>query len=329
MNNEKLLQNNILSTLAFFQIFNHPLTEFEIWKFLLKEKKAENNGCLMSEIAKNIENLKLKNIIQEKNGFYSLNESAKMVNERIKKARLSEDKYKKALRVIKILRCIPSIKMIGICNSLSFNAADEKSDIDLFIITARKKIWSSRLLTAGILKLLNLRPAPDNSSDKICASFFISEDKLNLEDINFFAKSHKQKQENSERKENKEMIDIYLIYWIAALVPIYDKGGIYEKFINENLWIKEYLPNFYHGATAQERVIRKNKNFPRFIFFLFLCIIPESSAKKIQMAIMPKELKRIAGKNTNVIINDSMLKFHNKDRRFEYYNKWIGIKKIN
>lgn len=337
MKNEKNLRDNIISTLSFFHIFHHSLSKFEIWKFLLEEKEIADNKCLISEIVKNMEDLKREDMIQEKNGFYSLNfsdenkyastASEETVNERTRKARLSEDKYKKALRIIKILKCIPSIAMIGICNSLSFNNADEKSDIDLLIITEKKKIWLSRLITVTILKLMNLRPTPGDSSDKICASFFISENKLNLKDIKVFTSESGIKSQNIFRQgEEERKVDIYLIYWIATLVPIYDKGGNYEKFIGENQWIKKYLPNWRHGITARARILRKRKNLPYFILSLFLCIISESSAKKIQMAIMPKELKQIAGKGSNVIINDNMLKFHNNDKRLEYYNKWIHIK---
>ncbi|MFH0856576.1 MAG: hypothetical protein V1860_01615 [bacterium] len=338
----KTLKNHIIATLSFFHIFQHPLTHFEIHKFLFQ---VSEGNFFLSHTMGMMEELKKEKIINEKNGFYTLNfrdadfcnspahcasctdakscDSAlnyagcrdaanrvstdEMVKKRMEIARISENKYKKALSIIKILSIIPSIKFIGICNSLSFNNADEKSDIDLFIITEKNKIWRSRLIAAGILKLLRQRPTAKNSTDKICASFFISEDNLNLEKISCHPET-----------------DIYLLYWAAALIPIYNREKTYEKFITANLWIKKYLPNWQLNIMAKDRTIKERKIFP-FILSSFLCIIAESSAKKIQLAVMPDYLKKMAGKNTNVIINDSMLKFHNNDRRIEYYEKWKNI----
>lgn len=314
--------NTIISTLAYFHIFDYPLTSFEIWKFLFQKNDNGNNNISLLQIEQTLQELKEKNVIKEKNGFYYLNTANSLrdiIQTRIKRNRIAEKKYEKALKILKILKCIPTIKMIAVCNSLAYNNARETSDIDLFIATKEKHIWISRLLAASILKLLNLRPKPNNYCDKICASFFVSENNLDLEKIQISISY------TLDNRSNPLPLDIYLIYWIATLVPIYDKKNTYKKFIEENLWIKKYLPNWKPYVTNQERTLKSKKSFLYFIFYFLTIIIPEKWTKKIQLNIMPTRLQNMANKDTRVILNNSMLKFHDKDRREEYYNKWAEI----
>lgn len=48
----------------------------------------------------------------------------------------------RARKYAKILRFFPGIRRIWVCNSLSMNAADADSDIDLFIETAPGGLWT-------------------------------------------------------------------------------------------------------------------------------------------------------------------------------------------
>ena len=95
------------------------------------------------------------------------------------------------------------------------NAANENSDIDLFIITKNNRIWTSRIFLTLILSLLGQRKTAKKHAGKFCLSFFITENHLRLEDIAI-----------------KD--DIYLRYWIETLVPIVNKNNIFERFIEEN-----------------------------------------------------------------------------------------------
>jgi len=300
------LNKKILSTLAYFSIFSYPLTTFEIWKFLFSEK--DKSRYSLNQINKSLGYLISQKFIARKHGFYSIKNQSPLkdlVNKRMGKYRIARHKYKKALFIIKIISCLPSITMVGVCNSLSYNNANKNSDIDLFIITKKNHVWLARLMIVGILKLLRARPTIKNSSDKICASFFTSEDNLDLEKIQITKP------------------DIYLIYWIAALVPIYNSADTYDKFINKNLWIKKYLPQWQPRITNHELRVTATRVLKLFCNIFYL--IPEKLAKKIQLSIMPMRLREMANKNSQVIINNSMLKFHDTDRRAEYYYKWKDI----
>ena len=191
--------------------------------------------------------------------------------------------------------------------------------------------------------------------DKICLSFFASEEAMDLRELmldnrslEFFPESIREedsggagkKQAGStvpllanpaarERRGNGgdygavKCFDIYFIYWLAGIVPIYDKRGVYEEFIKANSWIRQCLPNWQPLKLMERR--DSGKSFSCFYHDLIDLLFGglEKNAKKLQLKKMPSGLKKIMNKNTQVVINDQVLKLHTKDRREEYRKKWV------
>lgn len=299
MDMKKDLQKSIFSTIVFFDLFDYPLTELEIWKFLYAPQTKEKISLLdikneLLEIAD----------VGNKDGFYFLKGRAEIIN--IRRSRYSEsfNKFSKALRAAKFFSLLPFVRMIAIGNFIPSNNAKKEGDIDFFIITKPGRLWLARFIMGSFSHLLGWRPTKKNKQDKICLTFFISEEHLNLKKIALAE-------------------DIYFYYWLATLYPVYNKEGTYQKFISENDWMREFLPNFNEVMPSPKRQIQKAKfcllgHLLNFSFF-------ERIAKKIQIIIMPEHLKALANKNTSVLIDDKILKFHNNDRRQYYQNKFITI----
>ncbi|NCF74884.1 MAG: hypothetical protein GWO87_00130 [Xanthomonadaceae bacterium] len=301
------LDKSIISSLIFFDIFDYPLTKLEIWKFLYKNNYNNDHAKLsLFDIEKTLNN-KLINKIENKNGFYFLPGKKNIIKIRNKRYKQSFYKFQKAKKASKIFSLLPFIKMIAIGNFMPSNNTKKESDLDFFIVTKKNRIWITRFFCVLISQLLGWRPTKKNKKDKICLSFFISEKNLDLRNIAI-----------AKEKIN----DIYLCYWIATLYPLYNKGKTYENFVSQNSWIKKYLPNFAKIIPIQQRKI--NPCFFSFIFLLLNFNFLEKIAKKIQLKIMPENLKKLAGKSDGVIINDDILKFHENDRRKYYRNKFLN-----
>jgi predicted nucleotidyltransferase len=296
---ENNLEKSILATIAYFDIFDYPLTIVELWKWLYQSGAEEKKNNL-SEILDILENnVKINSLVGSRRGFYFLRGREAIVELRQARYNLAEKKFKRALRVGFFLKRLPGIKMIAVCNNLAWSNAGEESDIDLFVVTEKGKIWTTRFWAAGLLKIFGLRPNEKRTKDKICLSFFADEENLNLEKISLGRP------------------DIYLIYWIAQIAPIYDPGGIYQKFLEANSWIKKYLPNYLGVEPGRQRLLGRQKLALNFLGW------GENFFHRIQLRAMPTKLKEMANRDSRVIVNDSMLKFHANDRREEYRDKWI------
>jgi hypothetical protein len=366
------LEQSILATLAYFDIFEYPLTLFEIWKNLVNVGNGNSipQSCgvgfpSLCDIEDALNNEELKNKISRKNGFYFL-KSVGAQNfvpnylTRQKRYYIADKKFKRAKKIVWLLSKIPYIKMIAVCNSLGYSNAMEDSDIDFFVITAKNRIWTARFLSVVLIKFLNLRPKiynikdlsrtflgriklrylKDISSinelkenqykkvrDKICLSFFVDEENLNLEK---FAINPPYQRGDETSPPDKggwgvKAFDIYLIYWITQLVPIFNHGGIYDKFWQENKWLKKYLPNRISYKVNNRRKIGKKElsfDLESFRDSSFKPNWLEKLTKKIQLKMMNPKLKSLMNKDTRVIVNDGVLKLFAIDRREEYLKLW-------
>jgi len=307
MSSQNLTQS-ILKTIAYFDIFDYPLTSFEVWKWQYKisdirYKISETSHSLLAVINE-LEQLVAENKLQTQNGFYFLPGRTEIVKTRMQRYNIAEIKYKKAVSIIKFLSLIPYIKMIAVCNTLGYSNSRQQADIDLFIITAKKRVWLARFYSVLFLKFLGLRPKGKKVKDKFCLSFFISEDKLNIKELTM--------------GEN----DVYFQFWLTQLVPIYNTDNMYEKFLEANNWLKSFLPNCIGFDPAQRRKVKNRFKLCKKVWAYTTFNIDEKAARLIQLLILPKKLKELVNKDTRVILNDQVLKFHDNDRREIYRDLW-------
>jgi hypothetical protein len=120
--------------------------------------------------------------------------------------------------------------------------------------------------------------------------------------------------------------DIYLRYWAATLVPLYDAGGAWSRFLSANGWMHDRLPGLRPATTAAmpsrapgRRTAALGGRSPRWTRPLLpLLRSADAHARKIQMRMFPKEIARMANLDSRVIVSDDMLKFHVNDRREEF-----------
>lgn len=300
------LDKSILKTLAFFDVFNFPMTELEIWKWLYKPGRKVTLSEIRQRLATSQD---LKEQVVLKEGFYCLKGKENSYLRRKQNNNFAERKFSKAIRIVKIFRFIPFIKMVAVCNTLAYSNAREESDIDLFIISQKRKIWLARFFSILVTKFLKLRPQEDNKKDTICLSFFVDETDLNIHNVMM-----------GDR-------DIYFPYWVQQLMPIYDPYGLYDDFMMANSWYKEYLPNAYSNQFYNK--VKPNKLSKIFSNIFSNIISPklfnrwlDDFYRSIQIRIIDRNLKSMVNVDTRVIINEQMLKFHADDRREMFLKQW-------
>jgi len=80
--------------------------------------------------------------------------------------------YEKTEKYLNYIKWLPGLKLVWIWNSISMNSATKDSDIDLFIITEEKRMWTVRILTTLIFQLLWVRKDNNNHAWRFCLSFF-------------------------------------------------------------------------------------------------------------------------------------------------------------
>ncbi len=308
----QIVKKAVLETIIYFDIFDYPLSLLEIYLFLyLPYKQRKFFKVDVIYIYKVVNSLLEQGKIENKDEFYFLSGRSDLVRIRKQRYKFSIIKYKKSLWKLRILSWFPFVEFIALCNSLPLHNSRKNSDIDMFIITQKNRIWLARFFVSGFLKLFRLRPNKNSFKDKLCPSFFITNDSLSLKSLQI---------------EN----DIYLMYWLNSLLPVFYKSDLLERFYSENNWILKNLSfnlnnfislNFKIQHNILERLLKKSLEF---IFdFNFL----ENLVRFIQLKYMPKSLLDQANKQTSVVINNKVLKFHSKDMRKTF--SYIFNQRIN
>lgn len=301
----------IIQTLAFFDLFDQPLSAEEIRQFLWAEEKIGLNEI--------VDNLSSNQKVEAGKGFYFLSGRSDLVGKREDREWWQDRKMTIARRAARLLSLVPFVCLVAVCNTLGFAAAKEDSDIDFFIVARRGRLWYVRFCSAMLLSIFGLRRHGQNIRNKICLSFFVSDDNLDLRPIMLPGAP-----------------DVYLIYWIMNLVPLVNRQKTLEKFWQANLWIKNYVANW--DFADRERDYRQLKTIPavELIIGWKEKIWAGAAGDWLGTILKGLQLKKISGHKesrinlggTAVIVNDQMLKFHEEDRREEYKRKWLEISGI-
>lgn len=282
------LELSLYRTLAYFSYFQYPLTSFELWKWLLEPMEPVT-------LAQVIETLKvsewLRTRLNEEHGFYALGPVREWRIDRHTRFLDAMRKYRKAESVARWLGHLPWVEGIAVCNSLSWYATHQDSDIDLFIVASPGRVWSVRMLTTLPLALLRQRPT-ERVRDPICLSFFCSPAALAFENL----KIHGQ--------------DPYLAYWSQTLVPLVDRIQWLAAFQAQNGWLRTVLPN----AGSVRRPPRFATAVPGRWPWL---PISEGLLKQLQFEKFPNSIRSLMNRDSRVIVSDAMLKFHEQDAREE------------
>jgi len=259
MEKEKEMVEAIIKVIAFFDIFDFPLTSFEIWQYLGMKCELAEVLAILNEVIQPPLPLLPGRWIESKNGFYFLAGRSQIINLRLERYNFTDRKFKRARLIARIFKIIPWIKMMAVSNLMGAHNLKDESDIDWFIITQAGRLWLTRFFCAAFIKLLGLRPTKSQARDKICLSFFISDDNLALNHLRLKAKKEQEKD------------DIYFTYWLAGLAPIYNLNRAYEEFISANSWLFEQLPNWQAAGQSRRRASASRPSaFYREVIDLFI-----------------------------------------------------------
>ncbi|MBI4272425.1 nucleotidyltransferase domain-containing protein [Candidatus Uhrbacteria bacterium] len=307
------LPHSILSTISFFNALSYPLTVAEIEEFLM----FFTGSTKAMDIITALDLLESRGMVKSADGMYTVPHRTEIIKDRLATYASCEKKYRIARQATRVLACIPFVRMICVVNSLAMNNAHEESDIDFFIVTKKKRIWLTRFLVVALLDVLGKRPRGNMRKNMICTCFFASEDALDFSALQI------------PPLPDRQLPDLYLAWWASRFVPLYDEGGYAEKMFSVNEWAKGIFPRRRLYRTIQEHRV----GLPFFGGWIkrigeFLVRImgraSEHLARAIQIRILPKSLRALCNRDTRVVMNDQILKFHVRDMREEIRAKWYN-----
>ena len=300
-----LLQESILKTIAYFDLFNFPLTREEIFSYLWQGVDID-----FGKVCATLDELISSKKIEYKESFYFLPGREENVVFRNRAAAEGERKLRRARLAAWLIRNIPFLEAVFVCNSVAEETSKPNSDIDFFVVGKPNRLWFVRFFSNLILKIFGIRTGRNSSADKICLSFYVDHDHLNLSGLRIVAE------------------DIYMVYWLRQLYPVYDQKNILKKIHLENSWVRDYilLQETLPGVSRDKNILKK---ILEYLLSGSLGDRCEKFLKNFQFSKLRPELLKMADLADNrVVIGDTILKFHETDARLSIYERWkINCKK--
>ncbi len=214
------LQQNILKTLSYFDIFHYPLLATEIREYLPE-------AISLQELQQELDAMQYHEMIFKLDEFYALRDDLFLAIRRRNGNRLAATELTNAAKAARRLFKFPFVKGLAISGSLSKNYADENTDIDFFIITQTNRLWIARTLMHVFFKW-----ALFTKQDRLyCMNYYIDESAMEIPEQNIFTAME-----------------------IITLIPAAGTGCV-EGFMQANKWTATHFPL----AVSKNALLQKSR----------------------------------------------------------------------
>lgn len=199
-----------------------------------------------------------------------------------------------------ILQLAPFIQMIGLTGSLARQEANQKSDIDFFIVTKAGRIWTCRIFCLVLMTICGLKRSKNKIAGRVCMNIFQTDNHLKL--------SYRDHRESPQ----------WLARDYAHIVPLWSKGQLFSNFMASNAWIEKY-GEVFHYKNYKPNLFGKILSFVLslvrslaeiILLFLFVGGLGEKLLKKYQSKRIKNDLRTINSRPGEIYISDFELRFH-------------------
>lgn len=271
-------EKSVYKTLSYFAIFNYPVSLYRLATFLISDEPYT-----VSQLQSALKTLQQAKIVTEHKGLYSLKGGKKV--DTVARCLLSLEALRQAGAVSEVLSKIPWIKLLCVTGSCAAFNKEETGDIDVFIVSARNRVWLTRLFTVLVLKVLNIYRTDTSYVNKLCPNLIVAEDAMSW-----------------EHDKN-----VFVAHEICAMHPVLDRENTYFKFLSQNLWVRSYFPNFMFSPVAAE-----GESKPA-----FLLDYVETALMKLQLLYMKRHL-------TKEVVTKSFIHFNKTDTKEFVLSKFLA-----
>ena len=277
-------RHSIQKTLAYFSVFKYPLSFYQLSTYLISNRKFRRKA-----FKKELKRLVSKGFIKQRKGKYYL-PGVKNVDPE-KRSRYTQRLIKKNRKALKTLEKVPWIKMICITGSAANYNSEPNSDLDLMFVTSKNRVWLTRGFVFTILRIFGKLPAGNFEDRELCPNIFIDEKNLTWP---------------------KDKRDIYIAQNIVSMQPIYQKEGMYFRFLRANTWIHKYNSQF--EFQTPKRLGRNKSSRSDVLNYL------EDLAYKMQLKYMEK-------RRTSEIVTKRLIHFNKNDNSQRIMSAYKGVLK--
>jgi len=308
-----MLETRVLATLKLFDLQSVPLTLLEVHKFLLAEKRLLGSGAdgkfdispispedhneseKISTIQEILANLIESGEVETYKGFFCLMGRKETIDNRLSSYRFGIKRESRIRRFLPYTKYIPFIRGIAIGGSQSLGIEGADSDIDLFVITHSKYIWTARTFLTLYFQFFGIRRYKNFITNRFCLNHYVSGPKVLSRDTN-----------------------LYTAMEYLRLRPVVGFEYIQAFKIKNQRWLGRVFPNLalYNEITSYPR--------PRPWVQRFLeLVIKKLFSNRLEEWLASWQLKRIK-KEDLIFVGSDELSFHHVGKQKRLLEEFYG-----
>lgn len=209
------LQEAILRTLLYADVFDFPLTPQEIGRYLIGQGVAPELVHRELEAGSG-----LGGRIVRVNGYVALRDRARLAGRREAREDASSALWRAARVWGRWNGCLPFVRMVAVTGALAMNNSDPGDDIDLLIVTRPGRVWLARAFAILLVRLARL------TGVALCPNYLLAETSL---------------------KQSRQ--DLFAAHELAQMVPVVGLE-VHRRMIAANPWASSFLPNAFNPPKA-------------------------------------------------------------------------------
>jgi hypothetical protein len=204
------LRSSILKAIAYFDLFNYPLAIEDILFFL--DTEVEDYP-----VKRELDALVKEGCLFRTGPYYSLQNDPALADRRNLSHKRADALIPIAERGARLVFQFPFVRGVFISGSLSKHCAEEKEDVDYFIVTSANRLWIARTFMHLFKKLTYLL----GHQHRYCMNYYVDEEALEIREKNIFTATE-----------------------LITLIAASGNGGIIS-FFKANEWTTRFYPRYH------------------------------------------------------------------------------------
>jgi hypothetical protein len=203
----------IARSVVYASLFDYPLTLAQLRQTLIESTQTPSQV-----LATYNQSAILQEAIEFRDGFFFPRGRGELVDERRRREVRSRAFLHEHRRLLQLICALPYVRMVALSGSIAHLNLEGSGDLDLFIVTRGRRVWSTTVAVLVLAKLMGLRRI-------VCANFVIADSRLVLEQQDLFTASQ-----------------------VIHLKPLVGRD-VFLQLLEKNPFVFRFYPNF-HAADA-------------------------------------------------------------------------------
>jgi hypothetical protein len=215
----------IARSVVYASLFDYPLTLAQLRQTLIESTQTASQVLTAYDNSPT-----LQRVIESRDGFFFPRGRADLVDERRRREARSRSFLSRHRLLLRLICALPYVRMVALSGSIAHLNLEGSGDLDLFVVTRGRRVWSATVAILVLSKLLGRRRV-------VCANFVVADSRLVLDQQDLFTASQ-----------------------VIHLKPLIG-SDVFLRLLAANPFVFRFYPNF-HAADAASLPFQTGRALP-------------------------------------------------------------------